>query len=234
MTSKIRILTSTTSHCLGRNGIACYRSLRTILERLQEAGFAINPRKCHWCVQEVPLLGHLLTPEGIKPLLKKVNAILNMSQPTNLKELKSFLGLVTCYRDMWKRRAHILAPLTDLLGPTRFAWDDRCDDAFDTMKATVAKDTLLIYPDHNRPFVIESAPDTGPVDLRPGRDQLSTASTRPAGHTRGYHQDPVEPAHCECAHLVRRWSAAGAPHCGPTGRCGWRVRVRDAQRDLEP
>ena len=49
--------------------------LRCILQRLLDAGFSINPHKCKWCVKEVQLLGHLLTPEGIKPLLKKVEAI---------------------------------------------------------------------------------------------------------------------------------------------------------------
>jgi hypothetical protein len=45
-----------------------------------------------------------------------VQAILALSLPTNVKELRHFLGMVQYYRDMWARRREMLAPLTDLVG----------------------------------------------------------------------------------------------------------------------
>jgi transposase InsO family protein len=130
--------------------------LRKLLTLLQHHGFTINPAKCEWAVQETEFLGHWLTPEGIKPLQKKVRGILDMQVPRNTKELRSFLGLVTYYRDMWPRRSHILTPLTDLIGKRGYHWDDRCQQAFERMKALVATDALLTYPDHNKPFDIET------------------------------------------------------------------------------
>ena len=102
---------------------------------------------------------------GIKPYHKKFNAIVHMEPPKNLKQLRSFLGMVTYYRDMWPRRSHILSPLTDLLkNHKRFQWNDDCQLAFQHMKALVASDTLLCYPDHNQPFHIE----TDALDLQLG------------------------------------------------------------------
>ena len=131
--------------------------LEKILQRLQDNGFSVNPLKCAWAVHETDFLGHWLTPQGIKPYYKKVNAIVQLEKPKNLKQLRSFLGMVTYYRDMWPRRSHILSPLTELLKtPTRFRWSPECDIAFKHMKSLVASETLLAYPDHNIPFHIET------------------------------------------------------------------------------
>ena len=132
------------------------KTLFQVLKILNDNGFAVNAMKTVWAKQEVEFLGHLLTPSGIKPVERKVNAIVKMSRPTCLKELRAFLGLVTYYRDMWPKRSHILAPLTDLLGIKKYHWSDDCELAFKKMKALVCKETLLRYPDSNKPYYIKT------------------------------------------------------------------------------
>jgi RNase H-like domain found in reverse transcriptase len=133
------------------------------LTKLQSASFTVNPLKCKWAVQETDFLGHWLTPTGIKPWEKNVRGILDMQAPMNIKQIQAFLGMVGYYHNMWPRRPHILAPLTELTGKKAFVWEDKHQQAFEQMKALIATDVLLVYPNHNKPFDIET--DTSDYQL---------------------------------------------------------------------
>ena len=41
--------------------------LEKVLTILQDKGVAMNPLKCKWGIQETDVLGHWLTPQGVKP-----------------------------------------------------------------------------------------------------------------------------------------------------------------------
>ncbi len=91
------------------------QKMETVLTRLRDAGLKVNAAKSSFCAHEIEYLGYILTREGIKPQSKKVQAILALNPPKNVKELRHFLGMVQYYRDMWVRRSEMLAPLTDLV-----------------------------------------------------------------------------------------------------------------------
>ena len=52
-----------------------------------------------------------LAPDGIKPQEKKINGILRITQPSNLRELRWFVGFAQYCRDMFRLRSHVLHPL---------------------------------------------------------------------------------------------------------------------------
>ncbi len=142
------------------------QQMETVLTRLRDAGIKVDAAKSLFCAHEIEYLGYILTREGIKPQPKKVQAILALNPPNNIKELRHFLRMVQCYRDMWGRRSEMLAPLTDLVGEcgetktTRmnktkekpWQWDPIHQQVFDNVKAAIAKETVLAYPDFSKPF----------------------------------------------------------------------------------
>jgi hypothetical protein len=142
--------------------------LREVLRRLSDAGLKVNALKSFVCTHEITYLGYILTREGIKPQTKKVQAILAIKPPTNVKELRHFLGMVQYYRDTWAKRSEMLAPLLDLVGEcgetktTRknkvkkkpWHWDSIHQIAFDNVKTTITKEVVLAYPDFTKPFEI--------------------------------------------------------------------------------
>lgn len=43
------------------------RHLRLVLDRLRRASLKLKPEKCHFIREEVEYLGHVITPQGLKP-----------------------------------------------------------------------------------------------------------------------------------------------------------------------
>ncbi len=77
------------------------QKMETVLTRLRDAGLKVNAAKSLFCAHEIEYLRYILTREGIKPLSNKVQAILALNPPNNVKELRHFLRTVQYYRDMW-------------------------------------------------------------------------------------------------------------------------------------
>jgi len=135
--------------------------LSRIFSALEEKGFAVNPLKCEFGIKEGDFLGHWMTPEGVRPWAKKVSAILSLDRPKTASDVRTFTGMINWYRDFYPRRAHLLSPFTKLqnIGSTGnkkqpIEWTDELERCFKEVKAVIARDTLLQFPNHNLPFDI--------------------------------------------------------------------------------
>ena len=134
---------------------AHFSQIHQVLLRLERNGFTVNPLKCEWATTTTEYLGFLLTPKGIKPLPHKVQAITQIARPNSTKNVRSFVGLVNYYKDMWPRRAHYLTPLTDICSTRKKCiWTDAQEVAFQNIKRLVTEDVMLRFPNHSQPFHI--------------------------------------------------------------------------------
>ncbi|KAG7337809.1 hypothetical protein IV203_015278 [Nitzschia inconspicua] len=98
-----------------------------------------------------------------------MDALLAIKRPTSISELRSFIGAVT---DMSPRRSHLLAPLTAQAGKCTLKWTSECDKSFNAIKALLAEEAFLQFPDHNKPFHIctdASDRQMGSVILQEGK-----------------------------------------------------------------
>ena len=94
--------------------------LRLVLQRLRHGGLKSKPSKCHFLNKSVKYLGHIISAEGIRTDPDKIAVIHQWPAPTNLKELRQFLGFASYYRRFIKTFANIAAPLYKLLTFPRF------------------------------------------------------------------------------------------------------------------
>jgi len=101
-------------------------ALRQVFERTREYKLTMNPSKCRFCVQEVVCLGHLVSAEGISPVME-VAAILELQPPANVKSMRGFLGMMEQYRKYIPGYARLAAPLQVMTRRSvSFVWTDEC------------------------------------------------------------------------------------------------------------
>ena len=127
------------------------------LNRLKSVGLKVNGLKSCFGKEEIEYLGYVLIREGVKPLKKKLDGILNIVPPINIKKPRSFLGAVNYYRDVWMRRAHLLVTLNKLTkNGVKWHWGPEQANTVENIKRVMAKETLPYYPDFNKPFEIHT------------------------------------------------------------------------------
>ena len=87
--------------------------------------------KCEFWLDSIVFLGHVISKDGISVDLKKIEAVVNWPRPTNMTEVRSFLGLAGYYRRFIKEFSQIAIPLTRLTQKRiKFEWSSECEQSF--------------------------------------------------------------------------------------------------------
>lgn len=128
-------------------------TLESVLTCLQKHGFRLRKDKCQFMMPSVEYLRHVVNAAGVQATPKKLDAILQAPAPTNLTELRSFLGLVNYYGKFISNLSTILHPLNSLLKTdVKWDWTDECVQAFAQAKEKLASAPILTHYDPNLPI----------------------------------------------------------------------------------
>lgn len=99
---------------MGRNLQQHNKNLIDIFTRFRKINFKFNPLKCNFLKKEILYLGHVVTPEDIKPDPNKVLAIKNYPTPKNEDEVRRFVAFANYYRKFISKFSEITQPLNNL------------------------------------------------------------------------------------------------------------------------
>ena len=81
-----------------------------MFEKLKQVGLKLKPSKHELFRQELIYLGHVVSKDGIQTDPKKVKAIHKWPVPTNMTEVRSFLGFTNYYQRFIKKYAQVVKP----------------------------------------------------------------------------------------------------------------------------
>ncbi|PIK47183.1 hypothetical protein BSL78_15953 [Apostichopus japonicus] len=138
--------------------------LRLLFDRLDKYNVRLNASKCQFFKPQVQYLGHDLSGKGIQPVQDKIEAIMRAPRPTNVSELKSFLGIVNYYGKFVENLASKLHPLYTLLQhKSEWSWSNECEQAFMYVKTVLTGDKVLIHYDPTKTLVLSV--DASPYGL---------------------------------------------------------------------
>ena len=85
--------------------------LLTVLKKLSEAGLTLNKEKCVFNATSIKFLGQLVDNTGVKADPDKIQAIQGLKPPTNVSELRRFLGMIKTslanLHQIWLRKPNL-------------------------------------------------------------------------------------------------------------------------------
>lgn len=158
----------------GINGITCFayiddiiifsktfeqhlKDLEEVFQRLISSGLRLKPSKCHFCVDTVHYLGHVVSAKGISPDPKKVEKLHAYPVPRSVQEVRRFLGFAGYYRRFVKNFSLIAEPLFTLLKEdVQFHWNKEQERAFRHIIESISRDAILSHPNFNLPFIVDA------------------------------------------------------------------------------
>ena len=147
--------------------------LSAVLQILEREGLYAKLKKCEFNKAELLYLGHIIGRDGIKVDPAKISCIKDWPRPSNVHELRSFLGLANYFRKFVMAFSVRAAALTKLTGKnSKFTWTEACEQSFEGLKQDLTTSPVLASPDLSKPFEVVTdacGEGIGAVLLQEGR-----------------------------------------------------------------
>ena len=100
------------------------------MDKIDRNGIRINQSKFEFCEDEMHLAGFLVTNTSVKPLPKYLDAKATFPRPTNVSDIRSWLGPVNQVSH-YAKLSDLMAPFKPFLLPKyEFRWADTMEEAF--------------------------------------------------------------------------------------------------------
>ena len=132
------------------------KNLRIVLEKARERNLTLNKDKVRLRLTEVSYIGHLLTADGLKPDPKKVEAILMIPKPTDVKSVKRFLGMANYLSKFLPHLSTVTEPLRRLEDEhVEWHWNEVHERAFTDVKQLISNHPVLRYYDVSKEVTLQ-------------------------------------------------------------------------------
>ena len=132
-------------------------SLAATRKILTSSGITLNTRKCNYRQKAVKYLGHIITGEGIKPDPAKIQALLDLPDPTNVSEARRAMGMFTYLARFLPDLSNISEPIRSLFkADAAWSWDAPQRTAFQKLKDLAAAAPCLAHYDPARPCIVSA------------------------------------------------------------------------------
>ena len=155
----------------GRDEDEYISNLRSVFARLKERKVTINPDKCIFGASEIEFVGHVLDKDGASFSKTKFDSVIEFVKPSNLKELRSFVGLVNYFRDHIKDHSVVTHPLQDMIvagekGPKvrlqgskpikHILWTSEAEASFELIKDKINNCPKLFFTKESLPIYLHT------------------------------------------------------------------------------
>ena len=130
-------------------------NLRAVFQRLKDAGLTLNKLKCQFMCEEVTYCGYMISRKGVRPMAQNVEAVKGAPAPTNVSELRAFLGMLQYYHSYIPQLATVTEALHRLLRKeVKWDWSLGCQEAFTKVKLMLCEAPVLTHFDLALPIVV--------------------------------------------------------------------------------
>ena len=116
--------------------------LNKVLKRLAENNITLNIQKCEFDRESIEFYGYVFSKDGMIPAPNKIDALKNAAHPTDMKSVRSFLGLTNYLKRFIPNYSTLTCTLHTLTKKNiDFIWTSDIEKAFDTSKNILTSDS---------------------------------------------------------------------------------------------